>query len=79
MALDKASIDRVFRFLPNTREQDEDIAAVYDSAHKLAEEIRLRVDEQYASQAIQQLVAVMTLCKTAIESKPRQAKPLVLV
>lgn len=79
MAIDKASIDRAFQFIPNTPDQDEDIAAVYDAAHRLAEEIHRRVAEPYAEQSISQLMGLLTLSKTAIEAKPRQARPILVV
>lgn len=79
MAMMSSDIDRVFKYHPNTPEQDADLNAVYRDARCLAETISRCVDEKYAQQAIGQLVGVISMCRTAIESSPRQAKPLVLV
>ncbi len=79
MAMSSNDLDRVFRYHPNTPEQNEDIAAVYRDARQLMETIYRCVDEKYAQQAVGQLVAVLSLCRNAIETSPRQAKPLVLV
>jgi len=79
MGMNSTDLDRVFRFHPNTPDQDADLTAVYREARQLAETISRCVDDKYAQQAIGQLVAVLSMCRTAIETSPRQMKPLVLV
>lgn len=79
MSMSSDELDRVFRFHPNTPEQDADLQAVYRDARQLAETIGRCVDPKYAQQSIAQLVAILSLCRNAIETAPRQAKPLVLV
>jgi len=74
-----SDLDAVFTYRPNTPEQDEDLQAVYREARCLAETIYRRVSDKHAQQALGQLMGVVAVCKTAIESSPRQAKPLVLV
>jgi hypothetical protein len=77
--MNSGDLDRVFKYRPNTPEQDQDLTAVYRDAKQLAETIGRCVDEKYAQQAIAQLVGVLSLCRNAIETAPRQEKPLVLV
>lgn len=78
-AMNSSDLDRVFRYVPNTPDQDDDLTAVYRDARQLAETISRCVDPKYGQQAIGQLVGVLSMCRTAIETSPRQAKPLVLV
>ena len=77
--MDKSAIDRVFKFHPNTPDQDEDLEEVYRQAHRLAEAIRDRVSGKHAEQAIMQLLGVVGTCRNAIELEPRQAKPILVV
>lgn len=79
MPMNSSDLDRVFRFIPNTPDQDADLNAVFRDARQLAETISRCVDEKYGQQAIAQLVGVLSMCRTAIETSPRQSKPLVLV
>lgn len=79
MAIDSQTLDRMFRFYPNTADQEDDLKAVYRDARQLAETIQRCVDSKYADQQIGQLAAIVSQCRTAIELSPRQLKPVVLV
>lgn len=79
MAMDQETLDRVFKYRKNTDEQDEDLTAVYRDAKQLAETIQRCVSPKYAEMALGQLAGVLGVCRNAIESDPRQSKPILLV
>lgn len=79
MPMDQDTLDRVFRFRPNTSGQNADLEEVYKQAYRLASSIRELVDERYAEQALGQLAGVLSTCRNAIELSPRQEKPMLVV
>lgn len=79
MPVDQQTFDRMFRFHPNTEEQDDDLKAIYRDARQLAETISRCLDPKYADQQIMQLAGILSACRTAVEMSPRQLKPIVLV
>ena len=79
MSVDHQTFDRMFRYRPNTEDQDADLNAIYRDARQLAETIQRCVDSKYTDQALMQLAGILSSCRTAVEMSPRQEKPLVLV
>lgn len=79
MPMDMETLDRVFRFHPNTSDQDADLEELYKQAHRLASAIHERVDARHAEQALGQLAGVLSICRNAVELAPRQVKPTLVV
>jgi hypothetical protein len=71
-------LERVFTFTPNTREQDESLAAVYAAAKNLAEVIQKNVPAKHGQQAILQLAQTVQLCRQGIEVEATVHKPLLV-
>ncbi len=69
-----ADIVRVFTYNPVTPEQEGDLVYLHSAAKELATCIYQCVAPQAAQQAIQQLVAITSMCRTAIETAPRQSE-----
>jgi hypothetical protein len=65
-----SEVDGFFKFSPNTREQNQGIAAVYEAAQKLAEVIAAFVPDKHAKAALGNLAQVVTMARQGIEIEP---------
>jgi len=66
-----ADIVKVFTFNPLTEEQEADLAELHLAAQTLATTIYKVVHPGQAQQAIGQLAALISQCRTSIELQPR--------
>lgn len=67
----QADIVKVFTFNPLTEEQEADLAELHMKAQELALAMYRLVHPNHATQAIQQLTAIVGQCRTSIELQPR--------